>query len=351
MTALFNRQQLTATALIRTGLAKFSRQLLAGDASVLTFHGILGSNEGGDLLDPSLHCPDNLFHDLCAHLAEHYRVLPLEVIAKKLLQSEPLPDHAVALTFDDGYESNHRLAFPVLREFGLPATVFLCTGFIDGTVQPWFIRLELAMTRATARHIDIRIGGVHLHYSIESQTEGAAVLPAMLRVFKQLPQSEVESNLERLITALQPQAGSIPAPLRPMNWSQARDLRDSGLISFGAHTHTHPILSRCSVEVARQEIFTSRDRIIAELGSAPSLFAYPNGHAGDYNPDTMKVLQEAGFIAAFTMTPGRAGADSGQFELPRYGSPESLQQAEATVSGAYETFKSWRQNFRRAFTI
>ncbi|MCE9518302.1 MAG: polysaccharide deacetylase family protein [Verrucomicrobia bacterium] len=342
---------MTATALIGTGLARRSRQKRVGDACILTFHGVCASGEDAGLLDASLHTPQKFFHELCAHLAKNYRVLPLDVISRMLTRNEPLPDRVVALTFDDGYESNYRLAYPALREFELPATIFLCTGFIDGTVQPWFTQLEVAMARATVRQIEIQIGAVPLRFSTATQTERATALPTVLRAFKQLPQSAVAENLNRLVKALQPVLdGNIPAPLRPMNWKQARELRDSGLINFGAHTHTHPILGRCTTEVARHEIFHSRDRISTELGAAPALFAYPNGHAYDYNADTKHLLQEAGFRAAFTMIPGRALPDTDPCELPRYGSPESLQQAEATVSGAFETFKAWRQRMRRAFS-
>ncbi len=351
MTKMFTRQQIAASALIGSGLARLSRHWRSGEACVLTFHGVRAPGESSGLLDESLHTPQNLFRDLCAHLAANYNVLPLHEISATLMRGEALPDRAVALTFDDGYESNYLLAYPTLREFGLPATIFLCTGFIDGTIQPWFHRLELAMARATARLVDIRVGAVTLRFKSGSPAARGAALPMVLRAFKHLQHSAVEENLNRLIDALQPEDGDIPVPLRAVTWTQARELRDGGLINFGAHTHTHPILGRCTTEAAREEIITSRDRITEELGVTPSMFAYPNGHDDDYTADTMGLLHEAGFRAAFTMTPGFAQPGKGTYQLPRYGSPESLQQAEATLSGAFETFKNWRQKMRRAFAI
>jgi peptidoglycan/xylan/chitin deacetylase (PgdA/CDA1 family) len=351
MTAMLTRQQITATALIGSGLARFSRQKRIGEACILTFHGLRGASEHSDLLDPTLHTPKDLFHELCAHLAAHYRVLPLSQITNLLLRGEALPERVVALTFDDGYESNHRLAFPILREFGLPATIFLCTGLTDGTVRPWFHRLELALARATTRELDVRVGEVRLRFSTGSMAERAAALPLLLRAFKSLPQAAVEGALDALITALEPAGSGTPVQLRAMSWHQVRELRGSGLIEFGAHTHSHPILGRCTPEVARHEIITSRDRITAELGEAPSLFAYPNGYQEDFNSETTRLLQAAGFRAAFTMKPGPVHSRSSRYDLSRYGSPESLHQAEATVSGAFETFKEWRRKLRSAFAL
>jgi peptidoglycan/xylan/chitin deacetylase (PgdA/CDA1 family) len=64
-------------------------------------------------------------------------VLPLAE-ADRLRQSGGLPDRAVALTFDDGYTSVVDTAWPILRERGLPATMYVVSGFLDGaSTFPW----------------------------------------------------------------------------------------------------------------------------------------------------------------------------------------------------------------------
>lgn len=331
------------------GLAKRARNSRPGQGCVLTFHGVREDRGPSGLLDEQLHTPVRLFRELCRHLAENYKVLPLQDLVSALDRGRALPDRAVAITFDDGYESNYHLAFPVLREFSLPATIFLCTGYVDGTVRPWFQRVELAVARERVRELGIRIGGNFSCFTLCSSATRATALGALLRTIKQLPQTEVADAVARLEEALQPAPGGIPAPLRALSWSQAREMRDSGLVAFGAHTRSHPILGRCAPEIARDEIVASRDRMTAELGAPPAVFAYPNGLRGDYDFTTMTLLRDAGFRAAFTMRPGFVRAGCASFELPRYGSPESLAQAEATVSGAFENFKEWRQKFRHAF--
>jgi peptidoglycan/xylan/chitin deacetylase (PgdA/CDA1 family) len=346
---MVSRQQIVASTLISMGLAKRARNSRTGQGCVLTFHGVRDDHGPSGVLDDELHTPVRLFRDLCRHLAENYKVLPLQDFVSALKRGRALPDRAVAITFDDGYESNYRLAFPILREFSLPAAIFLCTGYVDGTVRPWFHRVELAVARERVRELGIRIGGNFFCFTLCSSATRGAALGALLRTIKRLPQAEAADAVARIEEALQPAPGGIPAPLRAISWVQAREMLDSGLVAFGAHTHTHPILGRCAPEVVRDEIFTSRDRMTAELGAAPAVFAYPNGLLGDYDLTTMTLLRDAGFRAAFTMRPGFVRAGCNSFDLPRYGSPESLAQAEATVSGAFENFKEWRQKLRHAF--
>ena len=68
-----------------------------------------------------------------------YRVVKLSQLAGYLDGKEPLPPKAVVITFDDGYESVYKLAYPVLRKLGLPATMFVYTDFVGagGDAVSW----------------------------------------------------------------------------------------------------------------------------------------------------------------------------------------------------------------------
>ncbi len=63
------------------------------------------------------------------HLSDHsFHVLPLKQLTAHVREKREFPPKAVAITFDDGYENFHRSAYPVLKEFGFSATVFLVSG-------------------------------------------------------------------------------------------------------------------------------------------------------------------------------------------------------------------------------
>ena len=341
-------------AVVGFGLSKMARASCDGQGCVLTFHGVRDHSAPSRILDENLHITQTMFRAVCEHLAANYRVVPLAEISTACVERRPMPAGTVAITFDDGYESNYKLAYPVLKELGLPATIFATTGFLDGTHKLWFNRLELAVDMTKCGLLELEIGGKSYSFSLNGKQSRAAALESLLAAVKMQPQAVVPELLDGILAAMEVEPFGYeryPVPLLPMSWDQAREMRDSGLIDIGGHTHSHPILGRCTCEKAREEIFLSKERMIKELGAAPTQFAYTNGKLDDYNVRTKELLREAGYQAAYTMLPGFINPGDDAFALPRYGTPNSIAQAESTVSGTFETLHRIKKACLEALAI
>src|SRR5206468_10385466 len=140
---------------------------------------------------------------------------------------------------------------------------------------------------------------------------GAA--PAAL---KAVPNPARLPALDPLIPALHPGA---PEPKRLMpSWDEVGALRGLGF-SIGAHTVTHPILSRLAPAQAWEEIQGSKAAIEKALGEPVSAFAYPNGGVGDYNDTVKELVHAAGFSCAVTTRRGLNDSDTPALELRRGG--------------------------------
>ncbi len=107
---------------------------------------------------------------------------------------------------------------------------------------------------------------------------------------------------------------------RYMSWDQLRQLRDEGVV-IGSQTKTHPHMADLSADAVNAELETSNAMFREKVGAVPTLFAYPYGEA---SLDTMRLVEGAGFVAAFGQHSGAIGSDGELFYLPRFAMNEAF---------------------------
>ncbi|MGH7560651.1 MAG: polysaccharide deacetylase family protein [Gemmatimonadales bacterium] len=243
-----------------------------------------------------------------------YRVLPLGDALNRLEAGEPLA-RAVVLTVDDGYADFFRVALPVLEEFSCPVTLFVTTGFVDGTLWMWWDQVAWVLER-----------------------DGRAVdAPARVATLKRLPDTERRAAIAGLARGTGVTIPAVP-PERyaPVTWDQLRAATTRG-VTVGPHTVSHPILSRCDDAAVETEVKDSWERLRSECGAAAlPVFCYPNGGAGDQSSREESILARLGFRAAFTTIPGFVRAHSpedGRYRLPRFPHPASMPHLLQLASG------------------
>ena len=110
------------------GLDRPLRWLKRRQAVVLMYHGFTDRPSDGVVNYQGNRLQQETFRRQLAFLNENAAVVTLRQVAESLAGGKPLPDYAVALTIDDGYESVYTLGFPALREAKIPATLFVATG-------------------------------------------------------------------------------------------------------------------------------------------------------------------------------------------------------------------------------
>ena len=275
--------------------------------TVLLYHRVLREP------DPLLpHEPDaTLFDAQLSCLSQVFRILPLED-ALSQLRAGTLPARALCITFDDGYRDNIEVAVPILRRHGLVATFFIATGFLDGGRMMHDTVIE-ATRRLPTQRCDLEWIGLGKR-SIGDIGSRVALIDEFVRRVKYFPFQERAAACQRFAFEVQ---DTLPTDLM-MTSRQVRDLAALGM-SVGAHTHDHPILTRLSADEASAQIIKGRDVLTAVLGSAPALFAYPNGKPDiDYRPAHVDSVKRAGFSGAVSVSMGSATRASDHFQVPRF---------------------------------
>lgn len=275
---------------------------------VLHYHRVLDGPEpmfSGLLVDRAA------FTEQMAALSGAFNVLPLaEALAR--LPSGSLPHRAVAVTFDDGYADNFHIALPILQQFGLTATFFIATDFLDGGCM--FNDLVLEACRCVPVG-NWRTGVDEIgRLEVTLDQDRPAVAEIIVEKLKYLDMERRMVIAHRLLESVDAEP-----PQLMMTSAEVMGLRNAGM-DIGAHTAAHPILAKLSDEEARREIDDGRRRLEELLDMRVPLFAFPNGEPGtDYSARDVALVRELGFDGAVSTAPGCAGTDADLFQVPRIG--------------------------------
>ena len=172
---------------------------------------------------------------------------------------------------------------------------------------------------ARAGELSVTVGANAIRLPLNGR-ESRISADRMLRSrIKTLPQASLENAVEAVELAAGCAVANAASDLHePMRWSEAAEMQASGLITFGSHTHSHVILSRCDAAHAARELAQSKTIIEDRLGVACEEFCYPNGRRGDFNAATGVLVRDAGFRSALTTVYGRNRLGADPFELRRY---------------------------------
>ncbi len=269
-----------------------------GSPLVLSYHRIARARRGWEPSRPH-EIPVALFRRQMAELRASFRVVPLD---RLLAEPDGDPRPLASVTFDDGYRDNFELAHPVLAELEIPAAVFVTTRWLGRRAPFWWFELEDLARRGALGATDR--GSVWGGYAAEA---------SRLKLLSEKARRGRIEELRRLACG-EPSKDWEPEIL------SAEDLRAmdrSGLWTIGGHTHSHPILSRVSLDEARAEIVENKRLLEEILGRPLRWFAYPNGCAEDFSQEHVEMLRAAGFESALTGTSPWAGPALDPFRIPR----------------------------------
>ncbi|MBA3909125.1 MAG: hypothetical protein C0524_04375 [Rhodobacter sp.] len=286
------------------GLRMFKRQSL----TILCYHGVVRS---------ALPIPDYCFLEASRFQTQmqwlarsHFRVAPLSEAISDLLMGR-VTQPTVALTFDDGYRNNVDVALPILQRFNFPATIFLATGLIGSSKTIWPFRILQALQSTAAD--SVTWGG--RSFPLATLAERTAANKSLQSRVKELAPGTPDNaaaEIERLLEVQENPDIDRNSPLAMMDADDVRLGVESGLLEFGAHSVTHPILSALDDDGLRREIDGSVQSIRQMVPKPSRCFAYPNGLPADFDARCITRLQDNGiaFAVSTVQAMNRPGADA-----------------------------------------
>lgn len=325
---LHSLKYVVAAVSLHTGLLTvIVRRILRGKTTVIMYHRVIDDSRR-DLANsnPGIIVSPTTFDMHMRSLRQHFNPIALELLQANIENGVPLPERSCLVTFDDGWIDNYQVAFPIIRKYQIPVTIFLPTDYISANLIFWQEEIVMRLSnilnsgdddtlKRLASAIDIDCAGPAMtHKDIQRYATG----------LKTGPDSEVGRVLD-YIRAVNCLSDDAPHYNRYLSWDQVEEMRDAG-ISFASHAQSHQILNKVSDEVCRKELVSSRAILEEKMGSPIRAVAYPNGN---YDERVLDAARDAGYVLGFTTGGGLFDSDSDALAIPRNNIHEENARSEA----------------------
>lgn len=278
-------------ALLPTPLRGLFRPRLTGAFGILMYHRVT-HRVPGQRPPTSNVSPPQFRRQLTGLLAKGYCPWPLRRALDAHRAGQSVPRNVFVVTFDDGYANNCTQAWPILRELGVPATIFLATAHLDTDAPFPFEDWEAA---------------------------GASGVPC--------------------------------DAWRPLTSAECCQMLDGGGIELGAHTHTHEDF-RGRPEAFSADLQTSLAVLRDRFGQPDATFAFPFGKRakGLAGGELREAARRAGVLCALTSENELVLPESDPFDWGRFTASEADDGATlaAKLDGWYSLLRGgWRRISRK----
>ncbi len=302
-------------------------RLVKSQAAILIYHRVCPKVDNWSLGSLS---PAN-FEMQMKYFAQNYELLSLDNLVQFIKSGEPFPKNAIVVTFDDGYKDNYLYAYPILRKYKIPATIFLTTGYIGASELFWWDKVAYIIENNTSIK-KLNLNGLG-SYSLQSELEKTKVKSIICEKLKKMPDNQRISIIQKLINICKVE---IPPDLGEkyfLSWSEIKEMDNAG-ITFGAHSVNHPILINMPLELAKNEIIQSKKDIEEKLGKQITAFSYPNGN---FNAEVVELVRKSGFVCAVSVHPGMppklVSPKDSVYNLSRIGTYEDMNRTKILLCG------------------
>ena len=284
------------------------RSALRSDLRILAYHRVLETTEPeGFQFDPELiSASADAFRQQMQTIKRDFHPMRFDEVVDRIGKGSALPARAILVTFDDGYDDNYRVAYPILRELGMSAMFFVSTGHIDSGMPyqyDWLVHM-LCTTKATEMEIPELGVAWQLPPSLQGRREVAVRLLEHLKSFDAPSQASAIALLAR--------AWGLPRKphpdCRPMTWGQLREMHRGGM-EIGSHGVDHNMLAKMPQALMEEEIRKSKETLERELAAPALALSYPVGGYGAFDSQVIDAVRGAGFSVACSYIAGVSAPD------------------------------------------
>ena len=271
------------------------------------------------------------FESHLQYLSLHNTVLSLAEAVESLKNGTSLPPNATVITIDDGYGDAYEIAFPKLKKYGFPATVYAITDFVDQKIWLWTDLMRYVMAKTGDSEVSFDFGsGDIVRATLIDDAKRLETANRINERLKKMPNEQKDAKIVVIARQLNVELPSVPPPeFAAMTWDQARELDADG-VRIESHTVTHPILTNVNQAELDFELRTAKARLEEQLGRSVEHFCYPNG---SLNENVRQAAEAAGYASAVTTAYGFNDGGNDKLLLNRIDAQSAIESFAQSASG------------------
>jgi peptidoglycan/xylan/chitin deacetylase (PgdA/CDA1 family) len=276
---------------------------------ILMYHRIVEKAPAG-LYDPNLVVKASAFEMHIKEVTKLFKIIPLQ----NLNQTKKITGRLCVVTFDDGWLDTYTTAFPILKKYHIPATVFVPAAMIGSNHCFWFESLfNLANQAIISRKEQMFIK--YFHTLVPSLAPAVLSTNYLLKLSSSLKRFPAETLNQAVFEAYVRLGIKQPNKRILMDWHQISEMEQHG-ITFGSHGLQHYILPTIDQNQKKREIFESFEILQNKVVKTVPFFCYPNG---DWDEESITFLSHAAYLGALTTNIGYNTYKTNRFLMNRIG--------------------------------
>lgn len=297
---------------------KLKLKLQEKNFCIFLFHGVIKNHNNKIRNYTGKHIDEDIFLESMRELRKFGNPVSMNEILYYCSNKKPLPPNSFAITFDDGFENNLSVAAPILHDFSIPCMIYITSKFIDENAMSWTDKIEYAVEESHLKKIDEPFKNIS--YNLNTTQEKITFLSEVRKIVKNNISIDPNQYADNLCKKLRIEINTLDNENqldKKISWTQIKMLKNSELIHFGGHSHTHSILSFLNEDQLNFEIKKSLGLLKAKGNYITEHYSYPEGLKNCYSKNVISVLKDNGIKCCPTAIEGFNNEKTNTFELKR----------------------------------
>lgn len=329
-------RNLVFPTLVGLGFEKLFSATSKNKYQILMYHGVVkkkNSSLSGN------HCSLDEFESEIIYLKKNFDIIPLTQLFEQSRSGVVPKRKTISITFDDGYQNNYTNAYKVLKQYNLPATIFVVASCItDPDHLLWYdfvdiIKNEIDFSIFPSLEVELPDGKLNDLQRISHLSKFRLFLKSINTASKYAVLGSIipKVNAESLISKCDPEFKKM------LTISELKEMTDSGLIEIGSHSLTHPNLDTLSDEELIYELSESKKLLEKATGKEITSIAFPDGA---YNQNVKSRCLSLGYKNLLSVIPRLANDAEDSSIRPRY-CISNTTTPESNILQIHAGFKKW----------